>query len=75
MRKQRGPTTTFDSTYLHYKCPYCESKPRSELADPKRNPNPFGFIPYCIGCQHPLELDWNVITDAQASFSTKPTPQ
>jgi len=61
-------TTMFDGTYLIYKCPHCGMKSGSEPADPKKNPDPFSFLPNCKGCGAPKEIDWDVIDAAHASF-------
>lgn len=61
-------TTTFDGTHIHYTCPYCSQK-KEERADPRLNPNPFQFLQYrCTGCGRSMDLDWDVIEDAQAAL-------
>lgn len=63
-------TTSFDGVNLHYRCPYCEYT-RSELADPDKNRAPFFFLgASCRGCGRYLEIDQDVVEQAQATFST-----
>ncbi|PIP02761.1 MAG: hypothetical protein COX55_03590 [Zetaproteobacteria bacterium CG23_combo_of_CG06-09_8_20_14_all_54_7] len=65
-------TTSFDGVNLHYTCPYC-GYTRSESADPAKNLLPLTYLGgRCSSCQHPVELDWAVVEQAQATFSKKP---
>lgn len=63
------PPTSFDGIKIRYTCPHC-GHTREELADPQKNRLPFTFLGgHCTHCSNPLEIDWNVVDQARASFT------
>lgn len=64
---------TPDGQHFLHTCPHCGGR-RQERVDPAVNPDPFCYLPTCLGCCQPVEVDHAYITAVQASYARARSP-